>query len=137
MREIWREQRAMPSRPDPDLFTNPLSSEPLPPDTPSLAPDRRLWVGLAAGMAILALLIGLVHKLVPAAPPPQGASSGPANLNNNAPLMTRPQLLENQQAMPELLDFDPQNPPPNPNAGGGPLGTPGPPSSLGSGALGQ
>jgi hypothetical protein len=51
--------------------------------------------------------------------------------------MTRPQLLENQQAMPELLDFDAQNPPPNPATGGGTLGTPGSPSSLGPGALGQ
>jgi hypothetical protein len=115
----------MPPRPDPRL----------PPDPPSLAPDRTLWWGLAGGIALIALLALAVHRFVPQAP--SGSGGGKANLNRNAPLMTRPQLLENQQAMPELLDFDAQNPPPNPPAGGGALGTPGPPSSLGTGTLGQ
>ncbi|MFN9629249.1 MAG: hypothetical protein ACK59A_03335 [Cyanobacteriota bacterium] len=51
--------------------------------------------------------------------------------------MTRPQLLENQQAMPELADFDAQNPRQNPINAGGRGGIPSPPSTLGSGVLGR
>ncbi len=105
----------------------------LPPDPPPLGPDRRLWVGLALGGATIALLVLMVRWLVPA--PLQAPNTGGAALNGNAPLMTRPQLLENQQAMPELLDFDANTPAPNPN--NGPPGTPAPPSAGGIGALGQ
>jgi hypothetical protein len=113
----------------------PRPSPPLPPDPPPLRTDRRLWWGLAVVGATLALMVLAVHRLVQ--PPPPAPNPGSANLNGNAPLLTRPQLLENQQAMPELLDFDAQTPPPNPSNNSPPPGTSAPPSALGTGALGR
>jgi hypothetical protein len=111
--------------------------DPRPPsDPPPLGPDRRLWMGLAFSGAVIALMALAIHRLAPE--PPRAPNAGKAPLNGLTPLMTRPQLLENQQAMPELQDFDAQTPPPIPNDGGGgaPLGTPAPPSDPGTGALG-
>jgi hypothetical protein len=115
----------MSPQPDPQLL----------PDQPPLGPDRRLWWGLALGGAAIALLVLAVHWLVPA--PPPAPHTGKAPLNDNPPLMSQPQRLETQQAMPELRDFDSANPPPNPTNSGGPLGSSAPPSALGTGALGQ
>jgi hypothetical protein len=112
----------MPPRPGPQL----------PPDPPPLGTDRRLWWGLLLVGATLLLLTLAVQRLVP--PPPRAPNPGSANLNGNAPLMTRPQLLENQQAMPELMDFDARNPPPS--DGGAPPGTPAPSTAPGTGPLG-
>jgi hypothetical protein len=113
--------------PRPDPFEVP---DPLP-----LGPDRRLWLGLAFGFATIVCLALAAHRFAPAPPPsPVGAKS---TLNGNATLMTRPQLLENQQAMPELMGFDAQTPPANPSGGGAPLGAPGTPSPSGTGALGR
>ncbi|MEB3157567.1 MAG: hypothetical protein VKO26_09050 [Cyanobacteriota bacterium] len=105
------------------------------PDPLPLGPDRRLWLGLAFGLATIVFLALAVHRFAPAPPPIPVDAKG--TLNGNAPLMTRPQLLENQQAMPELMGFDAQTPPANPNGGGAPLGAPGTPSPLGTGALGR
>jgi hypothetical protein len=91
-------------------------------------------VGLALGFTTILLLATAIHWLVPAAPVSPGGAKG--SLNGTVPLMSQPQLLENQQAMPELREFDPQNPPPTPNTGS-PLGTPSPPSALGTGVLGR
>ncbi|MEB3156954.1 MAG: hypothetical protein VKO26_05905 [Cyanobacteriota bacterium] len=135
-REIRRPaSHAMPLRLDPPVLPEPASP----------GADKRLWLGLAAGFAIIFFLALLVQWLVPATlrpPPAPGGPSAPgaANkgaLNSNAPLMTRPQLLDNQQAMPELIDVDARTPAANLSGGGAPLGVPGPPSSLGTGALGQ
>jgi hypothetical protein len=121
----------MSPRPDSDLPSTPLP----------FASDKGLWWGLGAGFALMALLAVAVHRLVTEAPQGKGDGKatlkGLAPLNGTAPLMSRPQLLENQQAMPELFEFDANNPPPNPTNAGGPLGTPSSPSTLGTGALGQ
>ena len=85
------------------------------------------------------MLAFTVQRFLPADAPSQGALHGPGqiNLKGTPPLMTRPQRLENQQAMPELADFDAQNPPPQLTDGSGPIRTPGTPSPPGSGGLGQ
>lgn len=116
----------MPSPPDPGVE---------PPD------DHRLALGLMGLFVALAVVAISVHTLVPGGAPDRNANTPNVNTpkasaNPPSPLLTRPQLLENQQAMPEMADFDAQNPPPNPVSGGG-LGTPSPPSALGTGALGQ
>lgn len=108
----------------------------VPPATSSAPPnDRRLTIGLVSLFLVLIALALAVHWLLPESP--AGKASSTPNLTTGSPMLTRPQLLENQQAMPEIADFDAQNPPPSPLNGGGALGTPGPPSSLGSGAFGQ
>jgi hypothetical protein len=120
---------------DADAFeADAFDADPRAPEPPPLGPDRRLWFGLAAGMALLALLIALVHELVPAAPPARVTGNG--SLNRDVPLMTRPQLLENQQAMPELIDFDSQTQPSNPNNGGALSGTLGSPTLSDTGVPG-
>jgi hypothetical protein len=98
----------------------------LPDPDPSLSADRRLWVGLTAGLAAIVVLAITVHKLVPASSPVQEASQ--VKLPNNAPLLALPQRLENQQAMPELADFDAQTPAPDLSGGSGLLPAPGAPS---------
>jgi hypothetical protein len=111
---------AMPELPDPD---------------PSFSADKRLWVGLSFCFTAMVVLAITVRKFVPAVTSGQGAS--PVKLPNSTPLMSRPQLLENQQAMPELADFDAQTPPPNLTGGTSPIQTPGPSSPLLQGGLGQ
>jgi hypothetical protein len=113
---------------------------PLPPDPdPSISADRQLWAGLTVCLAAILLLAFTVQQFLPADPPSQGAlqGTGRINLKGTPPLMTRPQRLENQQAMPELADFDAQNPPPQLSEGSGPIRAPGPPSPPGSMGLGQ
>ncbi len=124
----------MSPRPDPPVL----------PDPEPLGPDKRLWLGLASGFATIVLLALAIHRFVPATPlaprTPAGAgASGPANtgtLNGSPPLMTRPQLLENQQAMPELREFDAQTPPAGPANGSAPPGAPNPPHVPAKGAPG-
>ncbi|MEY4352781.1 MAG: hypothetical protein RLZZ609_1022 [Cyanobacteriota bacterium] len=106
------------------------------PSTSSAPPnDWRLTIGLVALFFVLMALALAVHWLLPKSP--GGNASSTPNLTNGSPMLTRPQLLETQQAMQETADFDAQNPPPSPLNGGGALGTPGPPSSLGTGAFDQ
>jgi hypothetical protein len=62
-----------------------------------------------------------------------GNATRTPNPTPSPPLLTRPQLLENQQAMPELADFDAQTTPPNPINGGGQLGSPSPYPTLAQG----
>ncbi|MEB3304184.1 MAG: hypothetical protein VKK99_06270 [Cyanobacteriota bacterium] len=105
------------------------------PDAPPTT-NRTLWIGLTALGAALVLAAIAVNRVVPgtssgkpstqATPSPPSGSPSPTS----PPLMTRPQLLENQQAMPELADFDSQNPPQNPINGNPVLGNPG--ASLGN-----
>ncbi|MEB3317929.1 MAG: hypothetical protein VKO39_07310 [Cyanobacteriota bacterium] len=105
------------------------------------AGDQRLWLGLLALLSVIVLAAVGIHWLLPPKRvlplPASGSGSGSGNLNTGAPLMTRQQLLENQQAIPELLDFNSQTPPPNPLPGTRPLGTPGLPSSIGTSSLGR
>ncbi len=110
----------MPQLPDPD---------------PSFSADKRLWAGLSICLTAIVVLAITVQKFFPADTSGQGAS--PVKLPNSAPMMSRPQLLENQQAMPELADFDAQTPPPNLTGGTRPIQTPGPASPLLQGGLGQ
>ena len=110
----------MPAQPDPGS----------PPPT-----DRWLAVGLVGLLAAIALLAYAIHRFVPS----PGGEPMPATSNppaSPAPLLTRPQLLEDQQAMPEMADFDAQTPPPAALGGGG-LGLPPAPGAAGSGGPGQ
>ncbi|MFM7641861.1 MAG: hypothetical protein ACKO45_09965 [Cyanobium sp.] len=107
----------------------------LEPDPASPSGDRRLAIGLGSLFLVLIALVLSVHWLLPKST--GGDAPSTPKLSTGSPMLTRPQLLENQQAMPELADFDAQNPPPSPLNGGGALGTSGPPSSLGTGGLGQ
>jgi hypothetical protein len=61
------------------------------------------------------------------------AGCGSSPTTSNPPLLNRPALLEDQQAMPELRGFDATTPPATPGLGA-PLGTPSAPP-LGPGAL--
>ena len=121
-RQIRRQSRlAMTVPPDPD------------PD-PSFSADKRLWVGLTICLTAFVLLAITVQRFLPAHS--GGPSAGQVEIQNSTPLMTQPQLLENQQAMPELAGFDSQNPPPNLSDGNGPIQRPGPSSPLLQGGLG-
>jgi hypothetical protein len=90
------------------------------PDAPP-GTDRTLWIGLSVlFLSLLALAIA-VQKLVPGASGGLPSSPPPSE----SPLMTRPQLLENQQAMPELGEFDGQSPAQAPINGNTVLGSQG------------
>jgi len=96
----------------------------VPPDPdPSFSADKRLWVGLTLCLTAIVLLAFTVQRFLPAHS--GGPSAGQVKPQNSTPLMSRPQLLENQQAMPELADFDSQTPQPNLSGGSGPIQTPG------------
>lgn len=98
--------------------------EPDPESTPpSQGSERRLQIGLAGLVAVMGLMAFAVHRWVGREP------RRPAPPDPPSPMLSRPQLLESQQAMPELRDFDAQTPPANP-FGGQPLDAPGLPSSL-------
>lgn len=99
--------------------------------------DKWLWIGLIGLFSSIFLLALAIHKFFPASSTGTQQGSGNPNAGLSSPFMTRPQLLENQQAMPELADFDAQNPRQNPINAGVPGGIPSPPSTLGSGVLGR
>jgi hypothetical protein len=114
----------------------PMVPPPLDPEGPSTN-DKRLWIGLIGLFSSIFLLAFAIHKFLPASSNGTQQGSGNSNAGKGSPLMTRQQLLENQQAMPELADFDSQTPPQIPINGGGPVGPSSPPSRLGSGVLGH
>lgn len=79
-------------------------------------------------MVLIALAVAVQWLL------PKISTGNATRTPNPTPLLlTRPQLLENQQAMPELADFDAQTTPPNPINGGGQLGSPSPYPTLAQG----
>lgn len=117
----------------------PPSFDPDPSRDPDVPPggDKRLWLGLIGLFTAILLAAITMHRLFPSPALPPAGAGGNAKLNNGVPQMTRQQLIESQQAMPELFDFDPKTPPPNALQGGDSVGTPETPSSLGSRGLGR